>query len=182
MHCLTGQFLIAMPKLHGGWFDGTLIYLWSHDEDGAQGLVVNQPHELTLVKLFDQLDLPFQIGFDRPVADGGPVDPQRGFILHSEDVRVDSSEDAGDGLAITYSREILELIASDQGPERFLVALGYAGWGAGQLEDELRDSAWLTAPSSTEALFEMPFEKRLNHAAGVLGIDLRLLSPEAGRA
>lgn len=182
MHSLAGQFLISMPKLHDTFFDGALVYVWSHDERGAQGLVVNQPHELTLVKLFEQLDLPFRIGFDRQVADGGPVEPQRGFILHTEDVRVDSSEDAGDGLAITYSREILELIASDQGPRHFLVALGYAGWGAGQLEAELADSAWLTAPSSREALFNMPFKERLDHAAGVLGVDLRLLGADAGHA
>ena len=182
MHSLAGQFLISMPKLHDSFFDGALVYVWSHDEQGAQGLVVNQPHELTLVKLFGQLDLPFRIGFDRQVADGGPVEPQRGFILHTKDVRVDSSEEAGDDLAITYSREILELIASGQGPQQFLVALGYGGWGAGQLEAELADSAWLTAPSCREALFDMPFEKRLDHAASVLGVDLRLLGADAGHA
>ena len=182
MHSLAGQFLISVPKLHDSFFNGALVYLWTHNEEGAQGLVVNQPHELTLVKLFDQLDVPFRIGFDRPVADGGPVEPQRGFILHTEDVRVDSSEEAGEGLAITYSREILELIASDQGPKRFLVALGYAGWGAGQLEAELADSAWLTAPSSAEALFDLPFEARLDHAAAMLGVDLRLLGADAGHA
>lgn len=182
MHSLAGQFLISMPKMQDSLFGGALVYLWSHDEQGAQGLVVNQPHDLTLVKLFDQLELPFQIGFDCQVADGGPVEPQRGFILHTEDVRVDSSEAAGAGLAITYSREILELIASGQGPARFLVALGYAGWGAGQLEHELVASAWLTAPSSPEALFDMPFEERLDHVAGVLGIDLRLLGADAGHA
>ena len=182
MHSLAGQFLISMPKLHDSFFDDALVYVWSHDERGAQGLVVNQPHELTLVKLFGQLDLPFRIGFDCPVADGGPVEPQRGFILHTQDVRVDSSEDAGESLAITYSREILELIASGQGPKRFLVALGYAGWGAGQLEEELAESGWLTAPSSFETLFDMPFAERLDHAAGVLGVDLRLLGADAGHA
>ena len=182
MHSLAGHFLVSMPKLHDSQFAGALVYVWSHDGHGAQGLVVNQPHDLTLVKLFDHLELPFQIGFDRQVADGGPVDPQRGFILHTNDVRVEASETAGDGLAITYSREILELIAAGQGPKQFLVAMGYAGWGAGQLEDELVDSAWLTAPSSREALFEMPFEQRLDHVAAFLGIDWRFLGAEAGYA
>lgn len=179
---LAGKFLVSMPKLHDNPFDGALIYLWSHDDGGAQGLVVNRPHEITAVKLFDHLSLPVPVESDWQVADGGPVEPQRGFILHTEDVRVDSSEDAGDGLAITYSREILELIASRQGPRRFLVALGYAGWAAGQLEDELVDSAWLTAPSSRETLFDVPFDRRLDHVAGLMGIDWRFLGAEAGHA
>ncbi len=182
MQSLTGQFLIGMPKLRGSPFGDTVIYLWSHDRGGAQGLVVNRPHELTLISLFQQLELPLQSEVDAPLADGGPVERQRGFILHTEDVRVDSSEPAGQGLALSYSREILELIAAQRGPRQFLVALGYAGWGPGQLESELTDSAWLTSPSSREALFELPFEQRLEHVAGALGIDLRLLGSDAGLA
>ena len=181
MH-LTGQLLIAMPKLHGSIFGESVIYVWAHDEEGAQGLVVNQPHDLTLVKLLHQLDLPSQVSIDARVADGGPVEPQRGFILHTNDVSVESSDDAGNDLTISYSREILELIASAQGPSRFLVALGYAGWGPGQLEHEVQDSAWLTAPSCHDLLFEVPFGERLDRAAASLGIDLRLLGTDAGLA
>lgn len=179
---LTGQLLVSMPKLHGSIFGDSVIYMWAHDDDGAQGLVVNRPHELTLIKLLHQLDLPAQITADAPVADGGPVEPQRGFILHTSDVRVDSSEDAGNDLTISYSREILELIASAQGPERFLVALGYAGWGPGQVEHEIQDSAWLTAPSCHDLLFELPFSERLDQVAASLGIDMRLLGTDAGLA
>ena len=182
MQSLTGHFLISMPKLRGSLFDDTVIYLWSHDEHGAQGLVVNQAYDLTLAKLLHQLDIPSRGGLDMQVAAGGPVEQQRGFILHSNDVTIESSEPAGDGLAISYSREILDLIAAHRGPAEFLVALGYAGWGPGQLEYELGDSAWLTAPSSRETLFELPFEQRLDSVAAVLGIDLRLLGADAGLA
>ena len=179
---LTGQLLVSMPRLHGSIFGESVIYIWAHDAEGAQGLVVNRPHELTLIKLLHQLELPAQITADAPVADGGPVEPQRGFILHTSDARVESSEDAGNGLTISYSREILELIASAQGPARFLIALGYAGWGPGQLEHEIQDSSWLTAPCCHELLFEMPFSERLDHAAASLGIDMRLLGTDAGLA
>lgn len=182
MHSFVGQFLISMPKLHGSMFGNCVIYLWSHDDQGAQGLVVNQVHDLTLIKLLHQLDLPTQITTDAPVADGGPVEPQRGFILHTNDVRIDSSHDAGPDLTISCSREILELIASRQGPERFLVALGYAGWGPGQLEREIRDAAWLTAPCCHDTLFDLPFDQRLDNVARTLGIDLHLLAMQAGHA
>ena len=182
MESLAGQFLMSMPKLRGGPFGDSLIYLWSHDKDGAQGLLINRPHELTLVKLLHQLDLPSPLHAATRVADGGPVDPQRGFILHSQEAQVDSSEDAGAGLVISFSREILEMIASGQGPQRYLVALGYAGWGPGQLEDELAYSDWLTAPSCLDVIFELPFEERLDRVAGDMGIDLRLLSTDAGYA
>lgn len=182
MHSFAGQFLISMPKLRGGLFGDCLIYIWTHDDQGAQGLVVNQPHELTLIKLLHQLDLPSQMTADAVVADGGPVEPQRGFILHTSDVRIDPSNDAGNDLTISYSREILELIASQQGPKQYLVALGYAGWGAGQLEHEIRDSAWLSAPCCRETLFDLPFEERLDHVANSIGIDLRLLGTQAGHA
>ncbi len=182
MQSLAGQFLISMPKLRGSIFGDTVIHLWSHDEQGAQGLVINHAHDLTLVKLLAHLELPGLLALDAPVADGGPVEPQRGFILHTDDASVDSSEAAGKGLAISYSLEILERIATQQGPRKFLVALGYSGWGPGQLEYELEESAWLTAPCNPEVLFDMPFQKRLERVAGGLGIDLRLLGTEAGYA
>ena len=182
MESLAGQFLISMPKLRDGPFGDSLIYLWSHDKDGAQGLLINQPHELTLLKLLHQLELPSPVSADTRVAHGGPVDPQRGFILHTKEAQVDSSEDAGCDLVISFSREILEMIAANQGPQRYLVALGYAGWGPGQLEDELSYSDWLTTSSSLDVIFELPFEERLDRVAGEMGIDLRLLGADAGYA
>ena len=182
MHSFAGQFLISMPKLRGTPFGDCVIYVWSHDEEGTQGLVVNQPHELTLIKLLHQLDLPTQVTTDAVVADGGPVEPQRGFILHTGEVSIDSSHDAENGLTISHSREVLELIASKQGPKHFLVALGYAGWGPGQLEHEIRDSSWLTAPCCHDTLFNVPFEERLDRTASAIGIDLRFLGTEAGLA
>ena len=182
MESLAGQFLISMPKLRGSPFGDSLIYMWSHDEEGAQGLLINRPHELTLTKVLHQLDLPSPLCADTRVADGGPVEPQRGFILHTDEVQVDSSEKAGAGLVMSFSREILEMIATGQGPKRHLVALGYAGWGPGQLEEEFAYSDWLTAPSSLDTIFELPFEERLDRVAGEMGIDLRLLGADAGYA
>ena len=182
MESLAGHLLLSMPRLRGSPFGDTLIYLWSHDDEGAQGLVINRRHELTLAKLLHQLDLPSQLSADSHVADGGPVESQRGFILHTKEVQVDSSEAAGNELIISFSREILEMIATGQGPKRYLVALGYAGWGPGQLEHELACSDWLTAPCSPDVVFELPFEERLERVAGDMGIDLRLLGADAGYA
>ena len=182
MESLAGQLLVSMPNLRGSLFGDSVIYLWQHDRKGAKGLVVNKAHELTLLTLFEQLDLPATIATDAPVADGGPVHRRRGFVLHSGDFGTEASDDAGPGLVISYSRDILESIAAGEGPAHYLVALGYAGWGPGQLEDELLDSSWLTAPSSQEVLFEMPLADRLGHVGGELGIDFRLLGMDAGYA
>ena len=188
----AGEFLISMPKLRGSFFGDSLIYLWAHDEDGAQGLVVNHPFDLTLAELMKQLDLPASAnaGPEGVLADkvvsGGPVEPQQGFILHTNDVSVEGSQPAagagGVGLTVSYSREMLELIAAERGPSNFLLALGYAGWGAGRLEAELAEGAWLTAPSSRDVLFETPFEQRLDQVAHQLGIDWRLFASEGGVA
>lgn len=182
MHSLTGQFLVSMPRLRGSLFEDSLIYLWSHDDDGARGIIVNHAYDITLTKLFDELEIPARGDFDTRVAAGGPVEPQRGYILHSDEVQVESSESAGEGLAMSFSREILELIGGGRGPSRFLVSLGCSGWGPGQLERELEDSAWLTAPASQETLFEVPLEQRMDRVASVLGIDWRLLGADAGIA
>ena len=178
----AGEFLISMPKLRGSYFGDSLIYLWAHDEDGAQGLVVNHPFDLTLGELMKQLQLPAATNLAGKVVSGGPVEPNQGFILHTDDVSVEGSEGSGVGLTVSYSREMLELIAAERGPNRFLLALGYAGWGAGQLEEELADGAWLTAPSSHDVLFETPFEQRLDTVAHELGIDWRLFASDGGEA
>ena len=188
----AGQFLISMPKLRDTVFGDAVIYLWAHNEDGAQGLVVNHPFDLTLGELMRQLQLssgePSTGDLAGQVMAGGPVEPHQGFILHTDDVCVEGSEPAGTGtpggagLTISYSRDMLELIAADRGPQRYLLALGYAGWGAGQLEQELAEAVWLTAPSSHDVLFETPFEERLARVAQEIGIDWRLLASEGGLA
>ena len=180
---LRHQFLLAMPGLADSEFGGTIIYLCEHSADGAMGLVVNRASELTLVELLAQLGMrPRGVTVDIPVMDGGPVARDRGFILHSADRHYDASLDLGEGLVLTASREALEAIAEGRGPERFLVALGFAGWGPGQLEQELMENAWLSCPADAAVLFDAPFDQRVARAASSLGIDFNLLSGQAGHA
>jgi putative transcriptional regulator len=180
---LKNQFLIAMPSLTGSYFGDTLIYLCEHNDDGAMGLVVNRPSQMTLLELLSQLGIPARgIPIEIPVMDGGPVARDRGFILHSDDIRFEASLDLGNGTMLTAAREVLEAIAQKQGPRDYLVALGYAGWDGGQLEDELKENAWLTCPAIAEVVFREPFESRTSKAAASLGIDLRFMSGQAGHA
>lgn len=172
-----------MPTMVGSYFGATVTYICEHNDEGAMGLVVNRPSDLTLRDLLDQLGLDNgAVAADIRVMDGGPVARERGFILHSDDERFEASVELGDGLMLTAAREVLEAIGRGAGPRHFLVALGYAGWDAGQLERELLDNAWLTCPSSHEVVFDEPFENRVNKAAEALGIDFRLLSGQAGHA
>lgn len=182
-HSLKNQFLLAMPGLTGSYFGDTVTYLCDHDEDGAMGLVINRPSELTLIELLVQLGLPAErIPADVVVMDGGPVARDRGFILHSDDRRFDGSLELGNGLLLTAAREALEAIGGGTGPRDYLVALGYAGWGAGQLEEELKDNAWLSCAVDLDVVFREPFSNRARKAAAVLGIDFRLMSGQAGHA
>jgi len=175
------QFLLAMPGLAGTYFGDTVTYLCEHNAQGALGLMINRPSEISLGELLRRVgieepsDLP-----DVPVMVGGPVSPDRGFILHTSDDRFDASLDLGDGLMLSAAREVLEAIARNDGPESYLVALGYAGWDGGQLEDEIRDNAWLTCPGDQRIIFHTPFEERVSKAAAALGIDFRLMSGQAG--
>ena len=180
---LKNQFLLAMPGLTGSYFGASITYICEHNADGAMGLVINKPGDLTLVELLAQIGLDSsEVSIDVPVLDGGPVATERGFILHTDDRHFETSLDLGDGLMLTAAREILEAIAAGGGPNHYLVALGYAGWGEGQLENEIKENAWLTCPVSRSVLFETPFEDRVNKAAEVLGIDFRLISGQAGHA
>ena len=176
------RFLISMPDLRGSYFGDTLTYLCRHDENGAFGLVVNRPLDLTLTDLLGQLDMPTEGAPDRVAVEGGPVEPRRGFVLHTSDKEYDSSEPAGDGLLLSYDRDVLAAIGAGEGPGKYLVALGFAGWGAGQLEQELSENVWLTGPSSKEVIFDAAFDSRLNDAAAAIGVDLRLLSNATGLA
>jgi putative transcriptional regulator len=177
------QFLLAMPGLADGYFGGTITYLCEHSPEGAMGLVINRPSEMTLIELLRQLELdPTDRITDRPVLEGGPVARERGFILHTDDRHYDASLDLASGLVLTASREALEAIAAGNGPGQFLVTLGFAGWGPGQLEQEIIDNAWLTCPADPAVIFEVPFEQRVVRAAAALGIDFNLLSGRAGHA
>jgi putative transcriptional regulator len=181
---LRNHFLIAMPGLSEGIFAHSVTYLCDHSEEGAMGIVINQPLDLRLADILRHLQIEDHGGCgDAPVMAGGPVQTDRGFILHTPTERAwDSTLPLTAELALTSSRDILAALACDQGPADTLVALGYAGWGAGQLESELAANAWLTLPADTEIIFRTPIEKRLDAAAAKLGIDLRLLAPGAGHA
>lgn len=177
------EFLLAMPALAGSYFGQTITYLCEHNEDGAMGLVVNRAVEdVMLGDLFDQLDIEGGAHRDAQVLEGGPVQRDRGFVLHSDDVVLDGTLRVEQGLALSTSREILAAIAAGSGPERFLVCVGYAGWGGGQLEGEMAENAWLTCPAATEILFSVPLEDRVHRAAEALGIDFNLISGAAGHA
>ena len=182
---LTNHFLIAMPALRDPNFSRTVTYICEHSTDGAMGLVINRPmSSIHLGDMLEQLDI--TTGDPRvsqaTVFLGGPVQPDRGFVLHSAGRRWDSTLQITDGISITTSRDILESIAAGEGPEQTLVALGYAGWAGGQLEDELGANSWLSGPAETDIIFRMSADNRWRAAAGLLGVDLNLLSGEAGHA
>ena len=181
---LTDHFLIAMPAMGDPNFDRTVTYICEHNEDGALGLVINRPMDLTLGEIFSQMSLECddQAISSLPVLQGGPVHVERGFVIHGSEREWTSTLAVSDAVSVTTSRDVLEAMAAGDGPERALVAIGYAGWGAGQLEAEMAANAWLTVPANTEILFDIPFEKRWRAAAALIGIDLDLLSTEAGHA
>lgn len=172
-----------MPHMADTRFSHSLIYLCEHNEQGAMGLVVNQPSELNLADLLDQLDPDLQVSAQQScqVFQGGPVEPERGFVLHPGPHQWESSVDLG-ALLLTTSRDILSDMARGQGPGAALVALGYAGWGAGQLEQELADNVWLSCPADQHILFTLPSAERLEAAARSLGVDWALLTSQAGHA
>ncbi|MDP6375082.1 MAG: YqgE/AlgH family protein [Pseudomonadales bacterium] len=182
---LKHHFLIAMPNLTGTYFGGTVTYLCEHSDDGAMGLIINRPSELSVAELCDQSELTVGSGQDLatvPVLEGGPVSSEQGFVLHSDDGHFTESAQLGHGLNLTTALGMLEAIAQGKGPYNYLVALGYAGWGSGQLEGELAENAWLTCPATLEILFDVPFEQRVQRAAATLGIDFSLISGQAGHA
>ena len=180
---LRHHFLLAMPTLTGDYFAGTLTYICEHNEDGAMGIIVNRPLQLSLLELFVQVGLKAnQRWVDTEVVAGGPVATEQGFVLHSADRIFATSADLGSELYLSTALDVLDAIADDEGPRDFLIALGYAGWGAGQLEDEIGRNAWLTAPGDVGILFHTPYSDRLDLAGRLLGIDVNLISPKAGHA
>jgi putative transcriptional regulator len=188
---LTNQFLIAMPGMADETFAGTVVYLCEHTEKGALGLVINKPIDIKLKNLFEKvelsLDRPDRADLaEQPVYFGGPVQTERGFVLHEklgdEGSHYNSTLSIPGGLAMTTSKDVLEALAEGAGPRRVLITLGYSGWQAGQLEDELGRNGWLTVDADPAVIFETPIEKRYERALSLLGFDPRMLSQEAGHA
>ncbi len=184
MSYLERQFLIAMPGMEDPNFFRGVTLLCQHNEEGALGITINRPSEFTLQDLLSQVGLKCVDPSlaELPVFDGGPVHRERGFVLHGPDRHYESSMSVGPDIVITTSRDVLEDIAAGTGPERFLVALGYAGWGAGQLEDEMRDNAWLHVMADLELVFDLPVAKRWEGAVARLGIEVGRLQPAGGHA
>lgn len=179
----TDQFLIAMPGLEDPNFFRSVTYICEHTEQGAMGIVINQPAEFTLRSVLRHMHIETDNSADAvPVYNGGPVQPDRGFVLHPPGGSWSSSVQVSDKVAVTTSRDILEAVADHQGPEQFLVALGYAGWGAGQLEEEIAANSWLTTAADPHILFSLPASERWQAAATRLGVDLSLLSGDTGHA
>ncbi|HEC19205.1 MAG TPA: YqgE/AlgH family protein [Gammaproteobacteria bacterium] len=181
---LKNQFLIAMPTLQDPNFFHSVAYICEHNENGAMAIVINQPVDLTVGELIEQMKhvSPKTPLANSPVFRGGPVDVDRGFVLHPTDQQWEATLPVTDKIALTTSNDIITAMAEGRGPEKSLVALGYAGWGAGQLEEEIRDNAWLNVPANTELLFDTEVDKRWEAAASLLGVDIHQLTGDAGHA
>lgn len=181
---LTHHFLIAMPGLNDPNFHHTVTYICSHTEEGAMGIVINKPLDLMLGEILEQMDITLkdEIARDTPIYDGGPVQSDRGFILHQYDHDWDSSLKVNEQIGIATSMDILDAIAIGKGPENTFIALGYAGWSAGQLEKEMKDNIWLSGPAESHIIFNTPVNQRWNSAANLLGIDIDKLSSDVGHA
>ena len=180
---LTHHFLIAMPNMVDPNFHGSLTYICEHNEQGALGVVVNRPIELDLSTLFEQIGLPLP---ERLHSDtvyfGGPVQTERGFVLHTPPLTFNSTLTIGNAVSLTTSKDVLEAVSQGGGPDKFMVSLGYAGWSPGQLEEELKQNAWLSVAADPQVIFDLPPEARLSAAMKLLGIDFASLSDEAGHA
>jgi putative transcriptional regulator len=197
---LKHHFLIAMPGLEDETFARSVIYMCEHSARGAMGLIINKPSDISMRLLFDKVELPLRREdlMQNPVGHGGPVQTERGFVLHDplrgplQDPLTDKPEQEGSayastltvpgGLEMTTSRDVLEALSSGAGPRRVLVTLGYASWGEGQLESELGENTWLTVPASADVIFEVPMAERYDRALDLLGLKSWMLSPDAGHA
>lgn len=162
-------------------FSGTLTYICEHNEHGAMGIIINRPSELMLGEIFQQLSFPFK-GQDQAIYAGGPVQLERGFVLHTDTRDWESTISISDTVRLSSSKDILAAIARGEGPEHYLVALGYAGWGAGQLEQELSDNCWLICSATEEILFHTPDKNKQDRAFSILGIDANQLNGQIGHA
>lgn len=181
--CLRDYFLIAMPGLSDPLFSRSITYICDHSEHGAMGIVLNQPLDITMTDVFSQLSIESSIDMSkRPVLAGGPVNTQRGFVLHRDQGSWDSTLRITSEVCLTASRDIVTAMAENSGPMSAQFALGYAGWNAGQLEEEIANNSWLTLEADSSIIFDTPIELRWAAAAKQLGIDLNLISSAAGHA
>lgn len=181
---LAGHFLIAMPTMTDPSFAGAVVYLLAHDEEGALGLTINHKSNLTLADVLEQLQPerpPLSDAHNQMIFNGGPVQTELGFVLHKNDTQFKGTTNFAE-LSLTSSQDALLAIADGAGPEHSLIALGHAGWGAGQVEDELRANAWLSCPADQRIIFETPIEERRSAAAALLGVDLERLSHQVGHS
>jgi putative transcriptional regulator len=190
---LTNHFLIAMPALDDAIFSKSVVYVCEHTERGALGLMINKPAELKMVTLFEKVDLPLNRAdvANSPVFQGGPVQTERGFVLHvpiwvSQDQPAESLYASTmlipGGLEMTTSKDVLEAIASGAGPRKVLVSLGYSAWGEGQLETELGENSWLTVHADLEIIFDTPVAQRYDKALSLLGLQAWMISSQVGHA
>lgn len=181
---LANHFLIAMPAMADPSFSRTLTYICEHNADGALGVIINRPIEMTLGTLFERVDIPFEdkLQSNAPIYFGGPVQTDRGFVLHRPAQLCMSQLRVDDDIALTSSRDILQSLGATGEPADALVMLGYSGWTAGQLEWELGQNAWLTVKADPRIMFDLPPEARLNAAMQLLGVDFANLSEVAGHA
>ena len=181
---LTQHFLIAMPNMVDPHFAKTLTFVCEHNEQGALGVVVNRPIDMTLQALFERLSLTLKHKdlSDAPIYFGGPVQTDRGFVLHEPAGSWQSTLKVRDAIGLTTSKDILEAVGRGEGPQKMLVTLGYAGWDAGQLEHELAQNAWLTVEAKDAIIFDLPSEERLPAAMELLGVDYARLADSAGHA
>jgi putative transcriptional regulator len=184
---LANHFLIAMPSMNDPIFGGTVVYICEHNDKGVLGVVINKPTDMTMDVLFDRIDLKVTDSLrpnvvDEPIMFGGPVQDDRGFVLHSPGGRYSSSLSVTDDVAFTTSIDVLEAVANGTGPQRMLVSIGYAGWSPGQLEEEIARNGWLTVGADARVLFDLPIEERYTAAIKLLGIDPLMLASEAGHA
>jgi len=186
---LTGHFLIAMPNLTDPYFAKSVTFICTHNQDGAMGVVINRPTDMTYEVLFEKIkvNLENKTIADKPVLYGGPVQPERGFVLHQPAGEWDSTIAILDKIALTTSKDILDAVALGNGPEKLLLTLGYAGWTSGQLEHEMAQNSWLSvkpddADTLNKILFETPHHEQFNAAMALLGFDPAMLSDVAGHA
>jgi putative transcriptional regulator len=181
---LTNHFLIAMPAMTDPFFAKSLTYVCEHNDEGAMGIVVNRPISLNLSELFAQINMPLTQPEleDMPVHFGGPVQTDRGFVLHNAGGQWQSTLQVNDKIELTTSKDILQAVGAGTGPRNLLVTLGYAGWSEGQLEQELAANAWLSVLATEHILFDLPAEEKLAAAMALLGVDYASLSEEAGHA
>jgi putative transcriptional regulator len=185
---LANHFLIAMPSMLDPVFGGAVVYLCEHNAGGALGVIINKPTDMTMDVLLERIDLQLEIVPNRARIDrelvmfGGPVQIERGFVLHTPLGPFSSMMQVTDQIALTTSKDVLEAVASGDGPERILVSLGCSGWSAGQLEEEIGRNGWLTVRADPRIIFDLPIEDRFSAAMRLLGIDPMMLSGEAGHA